>query len=82
MPEGVLWRTYAVLEVHIPPSEYILALKLLAGRQKDEEDIQTLCQLLRIRTRQQAQKLVDRYIPNRQVQQINDLDEKLDNLFP
>ncbi|MBV9708569.1 MAG: hypothetical protein JO125_14320 [Chloroflexi bacterium] len=82
VPEGVLWRTYAVLEVHIPPSEYILALKLLAGRQKDEEDIQTLCQLLRIRTRQQAQKLVDRYIPNRQVQQINDLDEKLDNLFP
>jgi len=35
VPNGVLWRTYAVLEVYVPEVEYILALKLLAGRQKD-----------------------------------------------
>ena len=34
VPEGVLWRTYAMLEVCIPPDEYILALKLLANRKK------------------------------------------------
>ncbi|MBV9689273.1 MAG: hypothetical protein JO202_06135 [Ktedonobacteraceae bacterium] len=82
VPEGILWRRYAALEVYVPPSEYILALKLLAGRQKDQRDIQALCQLLHIRTRQQAHQLIDRYIPNRQVQQTNALDEKLDNLFP
>jgi hypothetical protein len=81
-PDGTLWRTYTVLEVYIPPSEYILALKLFAGRPKDRDDIHSLCQQLHIRTRKQAQRLVDRYIPNRQVQQLNQLDDTLDELFP
>ncbi len=81
VPQGSLWRTYALLEVYIPPSEYILALKLLAGRPKDQGDIQALCRLLRIQARTQAQQLVDRYIPNKQVQQLNDLDKTLDILF-
>lgn len=82
VPEGVLWRKYAMLEVYVPPSEYILALKLLASRQKDQKDIRVLCQQLRIQNRHQAQQLVDRYIPNKQVQQVNDLDDKLSDLFP
>jgi hypothetical protein len=81
-PEGTLWRTYALLEVYIPPSDYILALKLFAGRPKDREDISFLCQHLKIRTRTQAQRVVDRYIPNKQVQQLNHLDDTLDELFP
>lgn len=32
VPQGTLWRTYGPLEVYIPPDDYILALKLLAGR--------------------------------------------------
>lgn len=82
VPEGILWKTFDVLEVYIPPSDYILALKLLAGRFKDEDDIVTLCGQLQIQTREQAQALVDRYIPNKQVQQINDLDDKLIVFFP
>jgi hypothetical protein len=81
-PEGTLWRTYPMLEVYIPPSNYILALKLFAGRPKDRDDIYSLCQQLHIRTRKQAQRLVDRYIPNKQVQQLNHLDDTLDDLFP
>jgi len=82
VPQGVLWRRYAMLEVYVPPGEYILALKLLAGRQKDWDDIYALCQHLKFQTRKQAQQLVDRYIPNKQVQQINDLDDKLNFFFP
>jgi Nucleotidyltransferase of unknown function (DUF6036) len=82
VPQGTLWRRYALLEVYIPPSEYILALKLLAGRQKDRDDIQALCQQLKIQTRDEAQRLVDRYIPNKQVQQINNLDDTLTYFFP
>lgn len=63
VPEGVLWRTYAMLEVYIPPREYILALKLLANRTKDQNDILALCQQLNIRTREQAQEVVDHYVP-------------------
>jgi len=33
----------------------------LAGREKDEEDILALCEVLTIQTREQAQTLVDRY---------------------
>ena len=81
-PEGTLWRTFALLEVYIPPSEYILALKLFAGRPKDRDDSIILCQQLQIRTRAQAQRLVDRYIPDTQLQLLNHLDETLDDLFP
>src|SRR6185437_2273400 len=80
VPQGTLWQRYAMLEVYIPPSEYILALKLLAGRQKDRDDIYTLCQQLKIQTPEQAQQLVDQYIPNKQVQQINNLNGTL-NFF-
>lgn len=62
--------------------DYILALKLLAGRTKDRKDIQVLCQQLRIHSRQQAQQIVDRYIPDKQVQQLNKLDKKLAAAFP
>jgi hypothetical protein len=81
-PEGTLWRTSGMLAVYVPPSDYILALKLFAGRPKDREDIASLCQLLHIQTRAQAQQLVDRYIPNKQVQQLNHLDDTLDEWFP
>ena len=82
VPQGALWRSYAMLEVYIPPSEYILALKLLVGRPKDRDDIYAQCQQIKIQTREQAQQLVDRHIPNKQVQQIYDLDDTLNFFFP
>ncbi len=82
VPEGVLWRTYAMLEVYIPPDEYILALKLLAGRQKDREDILALCRQLHIQTREQAQQIVDCYVPDREVQYLSNLTKTLRILFP
>ena len=71
VPEGTLWRQFAMLEVYVPASEYILALKLLAGRRQDEQDI-----------RIQAQQLLDRYIPQKQVQQINNVETTLNEFFP
>lgn len=50
--------------------------------QKDRKDIQALCQQLHIRTRQQAQQIVDRYIPDKEVQQLNKLDKKLATMLP
>ncbi|HVB25833.1 MAG TPA: hypothetical protein VNG51_28100 [Ktedonobacteraceae bacterium] len=82
VPKGTLWRSFGMLEVCLPPNEYILALKLLAGRQKDRDDIYALCQLEKVVTRQQAQLLVDRYIPNKQIQQMNSLDDTLTDFFP
>jgi hypothetical protein len=74
--------TFGSLEIYIPPNEYILALKLLAGRAKDRDDIELLCQQLQVKTRSQAQHIIDRYIPNKQVQKINKLEDTLIEIFP
>lgn len=81
IPPGTLWRTYGVIELYLPPKEYILALKLMAGRTKDRADIRALCQLLNIHDRQQAQSLVDLYVPDKQLQELSDLDDTLEEFF-
>ncbi len=75
-----LWRPYPNLHIYVPEAEYIFALKLLSGRPKDAEDIAALCQRLDVRTRAQAQALVDRYA-DRGWQQECRLDATLDALF-
>jgi hypothetical protein len=76
----VLWRDSANLQVYVPPAECMLALKLLAGRARDEEDIAALCAQLAIHTREQAQALVDRYAERRWQQECM-LQATLDALF-
>jgi hypothetical protein len=75
-----LWRAYGNLQIYVPQAEYILALKLLAGREKDEDDIVALCERLCIETREQAQELVDRFA-NQQWQQECMLQQTLDAIF-
>src|SRR6266849_2052983 len=62
VPEGNLWKTFGPLHIYAPPKEYILALKIFAGRDKDIEDCRILLQQVKVSTRQQAQMLLDRYI--------------------
>jgi hypothetical protein len=61
-PELRLWEKFDQLHVYIPNLDYILAMKLFAGREKDDPDIDALVQALSITTRQQLQTIVDRYI--------------------
>lgn len=61
-PIMTLWQVFGVLEVYIPPEEYILALKLFAYRSKDYDDINALLERLNVETRSQAQVIVDQYI--------------------
>lgn len=62
LPRGKLWKRYGPLHVYAPPKEYILALKIMAGRDKDIADCRVLVSQTNISTRKQAQKVVDRYI--------------------
>ncbi len=61
----MLWHDYPNLQVYVPQADCMLALKLLAGRERDAEDIAALCAQLAIQTREQAQALVDRYAERR-----------------
>jgi hypothetical protein len=82
IPTGTLWHKYGPLEIYLPPREYILALKLIANRQKDQRDIRALCRHLKIHTRQQAQQLVDTYISDSEVQWLLKIPSTLEMLFP
>ena len=61
------WRTFANLAVYVPELEYILALKLFAGRPQDDRDIQAIAHRLNMRTKTQAWSIVNGYIPNTQL---------------
>jgi hypothetical protein len=76
-----LWVTYGMLEIYKPPADFILALKLFADRDKDQPDIRALLQKLRVRTRGQAQTILDRYI-ERRFQQEYRVYLTLDKWFP
>ena len=76
----VLWRDSPNLQIYVPRADCMLALKLLAGRPRDAEDIAALCAELAIHTREQAQALVDRYA-ERHWQEEYLLQATLDALF-
>jgi Nucleotidyltransferase of unknown function (DUF6036) len=82
IPKGKLWKRYGPLHVYVPPKEYILALKIMAGRDKDIADCRILLPQTNIRTRQQAQKLLDRYLlPDGQQDEAETIEYSLRLLF-
>ncbi len=82
IPKGKLWRRYGPLHIHIPTKEYILALKILAGRDKDINDSKLLLPQVNVKTRHQAQRILDRYIPpTTQATASNEIAHTLDALF-
>lgn len=82
VPDGNLWKRFGPLHVYAPTSEYILALKITAGRQKDLDDCALLLPKTGIRTREQAQQVVDRYIlPEGQQRNAERIENTLNQLF-
>ena len=82
MPRGKLWKRFGPLHVYAPSKEYILALKILAGRDQDLADCRILLSQTRIRTRQQAKRVLDRYIlPDAQREEAETIASSLDVLF-
>jgi len=82
MPRGKLWKRYGPLQVYAPPKEYILALKILAGRDQDIVDCRILLPQTHIRTRRQAQRVLGRYIlPDAQKDEAETIEHSLKVLF-
>ena len=81
VPDGKLWKRFGPLHIYTPEVEYILALKITAGRQKDLEDCAILLPKTKIRTRQQAQQVLDRYIlPEGQQKHVESIENALNRL--
>ena len=83
LPPMRLLKAYRKLHLYVPSDlGYILACKLMAGRpEKDLADIQVLCRTLGIRTRAQAQSVVDQYFPSPIHQATYQLPRTLDGIF-
>ena len=76
LDEDGLQRAYA------PPREYILSLKIAAGRDKDLADCAILLSKTRIRTREQAMQVVERYLlPSGQEKYAESIEHALRWLF-
>ncbi len=74
------WRVYGALEIYLPPAEFIFAVKVFGYRDRDFNDVQALIRALNVRTREQAQAIIDRYI-ERKAQQEYRTQMTLDDLF-
>lgn len=75
-----LWRVYGALEIYLPPTEFIFAVKVFGYRDRDFNDVQALIRTLNVRTREQAQAIIDGYI-DRKAQQEYRTQVTLDDLF-
>lgn len=83
VPVGTLWLSHGMLEVSIPDAGYILATKVLAGRDRDVPDIEALLDRLGITSRQQVEELLTIYLsPQTRRDYGADLQLMLDTLFP
>jgi hypothetical protein len=76
-----LFASYGILDVYFPSKENMLALKLTAFRPNDRGDVHSLCADLNIRRRDQAQAILDRFVP-RWWQEENRVPRTLRELFP
>ncbi len=82
IPEGELWKQFGPLHIYVPPKEYILALKIVAGREKDLDDCVILLPRTQITTLQQARQLLDQYIlPQAQEEHAEQIEHSLSELF-
>ncbi len=82
IPDGTLWKRFGPLHIYIPPREYILALKITAGRPKDLDDCAILLARTSIKTVEQAQELLNRYIlPEAQEEHAEQIEKSLDTIF-
>ena len=80
--EVQFWRSFeTLLYVYLPTMPYMLATKLAAYRTKDRNDIQVLLRELQIQRREQAQQIVDMFLPP-DTQEFYEIAERLDELFP
>ena len=65
IPKGRLWRRYGPLHIYVPPKEYMLALKILAGREKDVEVLSILLPQTRVKTRKPSPSIAQTVCPAR-----------------
>ncbi len=66
-PSMILWREYPGLNVYLPALDYLLAMKIVAGRPRDLEDAKALIQKLHIPNEHALLLVVTKYVPHERI---------------
>lgn len=66
-PPITLWRQYGSLNIYIPSLEYLLAMKLVAGRPRDIDDAKAIVKRSRISTPQDVLNILTQYVPQSRI---------------
>src|SRR5579885_3330944 len=64
IPPVFLWKSYPGLEVYLPSLDYLLAMKIIAGRPQDIVDARALVQHIGLSDPQEVMDILQRYIPS------------------
>ena len=64
-PPQVLWAEYPGLRVYTVHPEYLFAMKVLAGRDSDIEDLQALIIYMKLNNSDEAMQIIEQYVPER-----------------
>lgn len=67
-PPNRRWAEYPGLRVYIPTLDYLLVMKLLAGRPQDIEDAKALVRKLQISTSDEVFELITRYTKQQNIE--------------
>lgn len=64
-PPQIRWAEYSGLHVYVVDPQYLFAMKAVAGRPSDMEDLKALAKHIGISSAEQGLAIVERYIPER-----------------
>ncbi|HZU67997.1 MAG TPA: DUF6036 family nucleotidyltransferase [Ktedonobacteraceae bacterium] len=78
-PPTALWAEYPGLRIYIPSLDYLFAMKAIAGRPQDIEDMKALARDLKLSNSNEALALVKKYIPEQLL--VPRIEYMIDELF-
>jgi len=64
-PPTTVWAEYPGLRVYAASPDYLLSMKVVAGRPEDQEDIQALIAYLHLTSAEEVLAIVAQYVPPR-----------------
>lgn len=64
-PPKTVWADYPGLRVYTVTPEYLFAMKAIAGRPRDDEDLKALVTHLGLKSPEEGLAIVERYVPPR-----------------
>lgn len=63
IPPVFLWKSYSGLDIYLPSLDYLLAMKIIAGRPQDILDAEAVIKHLGLSDAQEVLDILQRYIP-------------------